>query len=110
MLDRSWIGRIIQDRVEGHAVIVELHECELLRVGTPPERRPAAVEDLLVVNPVGVPMPQVVAPAGRQATLGLSGDVDHEQVEIADEGNSLAVGAELGPLFATSRSRQTDRR
>ena len=110
LLDRPWIGRIIQDRVERHAVIVELHESELLRVGAPPVRRPAAVEDFLVVHPVGVRMPQVVAPAGRQASLGLRGDVDHEQVVITHEGNSLAVRAELGPLFATSRSRQTDRR
>ena len=38
------------------------------------------------------------------------GDVDRVQVEVADEGDVLAVGAELGQLLAAGLAGQPDRR
>ena len=53
---------------------------------------------------------QVLAPAGREPALGLRGDVDRIKIEVADEGDVLAVGAELGELLAAGLAGQADRR
>ena len=63
-----------------------------------------------IIDPVGMPVAQVVAAAGGQTVLALARDVDGVQVEIAHECDRLAVGTELGKLLAAGLIGQANRR
>ena len=58
-----------------------------------------AVEDLLEVNPIGDPMPQVLRASRRERSFDGRRDVYNMQIVVSNESHRAAVGAELGIRF-----------
>ena len=108
LLDLARAPGVVEHRQRAHGRVVELHEGDPLRVGAPPEGRPVAIEDLLEVDPVGDPVPQVLGAAGGQGPLRRGGDVHDVQVVVADEGDGSPVRAELRVLLGAGMIRQPD--
>ena len=65
-----------------------------------------AIENLLEVDPIGDPMPQVLRASGRERSFDRRRDVYNMQIVVANESHRAAVGAELGIRFVSRMVRQ----
>ncbi|HVT02749.1 MAG TPA: hypothetical protein VHL58_05160 [Thermoanaerobaculia bacterium] len=87
--------------------LVEFEVGDRSGVGTPPAFENAATEDLLLIDPVELPVVDAILEAvSGKLDLFTGGDVERVKVVIADEGDAPAVGTERRFLLRAGLCRQ----
>ena len=102
---------VIDDREFRHGTVVDLHEGDLRRVGTPPiGAEVTAPEDLLLIDPIELAIEKLVGAAGGELFfLALLLEIHDEQVVTSNERSLSSVRAERVLLFLVRIKRQTKR-
>ena len=92
-LGLAGVGEKVDQRIFGHRLLVHLQISNLGRVRRPPVGR--ADVQLLRINPVELPIPQLFATAVRQLLFLARGHAHRPKVVAAHEAHPAAVGREL---------------
>jgi hypothetical protein len=109
-LDGRPIRDVVDQRVLGDVLLVELKERERARIGAPPVRLVvAAAVDLFLIDPVELAVQQLVGPVGRQPTFALVRERHDVEVVGAREGDQRAVRAEARVVLGARSERQPGR-
>ena len=105
--DHAWHhGLEVGEAHRAHRGLVRAQERDRAAVRRPPEPGVLVVEDLLPVDPGQGTVQDRARAVAREAALGARGQVQHEEVVAAHEGQPPAVGDEARDRLRLGRARE----